>query len=120
MGVDAPATVGTLLRDVDTPALLVDLDVFESNLKRMATDVSTLSIDLRPHAKTHKSAAIAQWQLEGGAIGITVAKVGEAEIFAEHGVSDIRIAYPLPPSTASCGAAANYLPHLSRGGEKPA
>ena len=54
------------MRDVDTPALLVDLDVFESNLKRMATDVSALSIDLRPHAKTHKSAGIAKAQIESG------------------------------------------------------
>ena len=91
MGVDAPATVGTLLRDVDTPALLVDLDVFESNLKRMATDVSALSIDLRPHAKTHKSADIAKAQIASGAVGVCCQKVSEAEALVEAGISDILI-----------------------------
>ena len=88
------------LIDLPTPTVLVERSTLRSNISRMQHAATEAGIRLRPHAKTHKSAAIAQWQLEGGAIGITVAKVGEAEIFAEHGVSDIRIAYPLPPSTA--------------------
>lgn len=89
-----------LLVDLPTPTVLVERSTLRANITRMQRAATEAGIRLRPHAKTHKSAAIAQWQLEAGAIGITVAKVGEAEIFAEHGVSDIRIAYPLPPSTA--------------------
>ena len=55
---------------------------------------------LRPHAKTHKSPQVARWQLEAGAVGICCAKLGEAEVFAEAGVPDIRLPYPLHPSNA--------------------
>ena len=64
-----------------------------------AADASGLQ--LRPHAKTHKCPRIAAWQLEAGAVGITVAKVGEAEVFADAGVGDLRLAYPTPPALAS-------------------
>src|SRR5690606_12719414 len=55
---------------------------------------------LRPHAKTHKSAALARRQIDLGAVGICCAKLGEAEIFAEAGVADIRLPYPLNPVNA--------------------
>ena len=55
---------------------------------------------MRPHAKTHKSPVIAKWQIERGAVGICCAKLGEAEVFAEHGIHDIRVAYPLFPANA--------------------
>src|SRR5262249_39910470 len=55
---------------------------------------------LRPHAKTHKSPVVARMQLERGAVGICCAKVGEAEVFAEAGITDIRLPYPVNPSNA--------------------
>jgi D-serine deaminase-like pyridoxal phosphate-dependent protein len=57
-------------------------------------------VRLRPHAKTHKSPLIAQWQIERGAVGICCAKLGEAEVFASSGIADIRLPYPLNPSNA--------------------
>src|SRR6266850_6945223 len=65
-------------RDVDTPALYVDLDALERNIARMQEQCRAWGVALRPHVKTHKIAEIAQMQLDAGAIGITVAKVGEA------------------------------------------
>ena len=88
------------LVDLPTPAVLIERSTLHANITRMQRAVAGAGIRLRPHAKTHKSAAIARWQLDAGAVGITVAKVGEAEVFAEHGVSDIRVAYPLSPTTA--------------------
>jgi D-serine deaminase-like pyridoxal phosphate-dependent protein len=70
------------------------------NLDRMQAAATARGIRLRPHAKTHKSPMIAQWQLDRGAIGICCAKLGEAEVFAEAGVSDIRLPYPINPSNA--------------------
>ena len=58
-------------------------------------------IRMRPHAKTHKSPAIATWQIERGAIGVCCAKLGEAEVFAEAGIGDIRVPYPLNPANAA-------------------
>jgi len=57
-------------------------------------------IRLRPHAKTHKSPVVARWQIERGAVGICCAKLGEAEAFADAGIGDIRIPYPLNPANA--------------------
>ncbi len=66
----------------------------------MQARAASAGVRLRPHAKTHKSPAVARWQLDAGAVGITCAKIGEAEVFADAGVSDIRLAYPLHPSNA--------------------
>lgn len=79
-------------RDLDTPALLVDLDVVESNIARMARFVERHGLRLRPHYKTHKTPAIALKQMEAGAIGITCAKVEEAETLVNAGIKDILIA----------------------------
>ncbi len=78
--------------DLDTPALYVDLDVLERNIARMQEQCRAWGVALRPHVKTHKIAEIAQMQLNAGAIGITVAKVGEAEVLPGD---DVLIAYPL-------------------------
>jgi D-serine deaminase-like pyridoxal phosphate-dependent protein len=78
--------------DLDTPALYVDLDVLERNIARMQEACRQWGVGLRPHAKTHKIAAIAEMQLQAGAIGITVAKVGEAEVLPG---SDVLVAYPI-------------------------
>ncbi|HEV8023101.1 MAG TPA: alanine racemase [Candidatus Lustribacter sp.] len=77
--------------EVDTPALLLDLDRVERNLDRMAALVAATPVKLRPHAKTHKTARIARLQLERGAIGICCAKLGEAEVLADGGIDGILI-----------------------------
>ncbi len=86
------AVIGSPIGDIDTPALLLNLDIIERNIARMATAFQQLSAKLRPHAKTHKSPIIAHKQLAAGAIGITCAKLGEAEVMVEGGVRDILIA----------------------------
>lgn len=78
--------------ELDTPALYVDLDVLERNIARMQEHARAWGVALRPHVKTHKIAEIAQMQLDAGAIGITVAKVGEAEVLPGD---DVLVAYPL-------------------------
>src|SRR5690348_11018457 len=64
-----PAEIGMTLDDIDTPALLVDLDAFERNLRRLAERVAGSGVRLRPHAKTHKCPVIALKQIEFGAVG---------------------------------------------------
>lgn len=80
---------------LSTPALLVDLDVLERNIARMAEHCRKAGLALRPHAKTHKSAVIARAQIAAGAVGICCAKVGEAEALAAGGVTDILITSPV-------------------------
>lgn len=79
----------------DTPYLVVDEQVLEANLAAMAAHASERGLVLRPHAKTHKCVELARRQLAHGAIGLTVATVGEAEVFADAGISDLFIAYPV-------------------------
>jgi D-serine deaminase-like pyridoxal phosphate-dependent protein len=81
-----------LVSEVDTPALLVDLDQLTTNLDRMAATARNVDLTLRPHTKTHKTPEIAQLQLARGAGGLTVAKVGEAEVMVGAGFDDIFIA----------------------------
>lgn len=78
--------------DLDTPALLIDLDRLESNVVMMADLARHHDVKLRPHTKTHKCPEIAKLQLENGAVGITCAKLGEAEVMAAAGLDDILIA----------------------------
>ena len=84
----------------DTPYLAVDLDILERNLSRAADDAREHGLALRPHAKTHKSPELGRLQLEHGAVGLTLATVGEAEIFAEAGFDDLFLAYPVWPSAS--------------------
>lgn len=81
--------------EVVTPAILIDVDVLDRNIERMASSMLSRGLRLRPHVKTHKTLEIARKQLAAGAEGITVATIGEAEVFAADGVTDIFIAYPL-------------------------
>ena len=81
--------------DLDTPSLLVDLDTLERNITEMQRVADAAHVRLRPHTKTHKCPAIARMQLAAGATGITVAKLGEAEVMVEAGIDDVLIAYPL-------------------------
>lgn len=78
--------------DLDTPALLVDLDRLERNIVRMAEVARAGGKALRPHTKTHKTPEIARMQVDAGAVGLTVAKLGEAEALAEHGFTDLFVA----------------------------
>jgi D-serine deaminase-like pyridoxal phosphate-dependent protein len=98
------------LDGVETPALLLDLDIMEANLAAMAARLRDRGIALRPHAKTHKSARIARRQLDHGATGLTVATIGEAEVFAGHGFTDLFIAYPI----FATGTKAARLAELAR------
>jgi 3-hydroxy-D-aspartate aldolase len=79
------------LHDVGTPALLVDLDAFEGNLDRMATDSARTSVKVRPHAKAHKCPQIALRQISGGATGICCQTIGEAEVMVRFGVRDVLV-----------------------------
>lgn len=81
--------------DLDTPALVIDLDRVEANVNEMATRTKSAGVRLRPHTKTHKMPEIAQLQLDAGASGITCAKLGEAEVMVAAGFDDVLIAYPL-------------------------
>ncbi len=78
--------------DIDTPALLIDLDRIENNLKTMQQKADTCGARLRPHIKAHKIPELAQSQIRLGAVGITASKVAEAEIMADAGINDIFIA----------------------------
>lgn len=86
-----PAIVGQLEVEVDTPALLLDLDAFEYNLDRMAQLLAGTGVRLRPHGKAHKSPVIAQLQIARGAAGQCVQKVGEAEALVWGGVRDVLV-----------------------------
>jgi D-serine deaminase-like pyridoxal phosphate-dependent protein len=84
-----------LVSDLETPAIVVDLDVMERNLSRMADYCRSNNLSLRPHTKSHKIPELAKLQLTHGARGITVAKIGEAEVMLKSGITDILIAYPI-------------------------
>ncbi len=71
------------------------------NIDRAQTLASTAGMSLRPHAKTHKSPLVAKWQIDRGAVGVCCAKVGEAEVFVDAGIGNIRLPYPVNPSNAA-------------------
>jgi D-serine deaminase-like pyridoxal phosphate-dependent protein len=87
----APARVGDALADVDTPALILDLDKFESNLRQMINATRAAGVRARPHAKSHKCVEIARRQIAAGAVGICCQKVSEAEVFVAKGIADVLI-----------------------------
>ena len=84
-----------LVREIPTPALVVDRPRLLANLDRMAARCADAGLALRPHAKTHKCPEIARLQLSRGAAGLAVATVDEAEAFADAGVTDLRVATPV-------------------------
>src|SRR5579872_3153685 len=81
--------------EIDTPALVVDLDIMDSNLHRVADYTKQHGLRLRPHTKTHKSTRIGKRQLDAGAAGLTVAKVSEAEVMLGAEPADLLVAYPI-------------------------
>jgi D-serine deaminase-like pyridoxal phosphate-dependent protein len=80
---------------IDTPRLVVDLDIMERNLRRVAEYAAAHQLRLRPHTKTHKSVKIGRQQLDAGAAGLTVAKVSEAEVMLGAEPADMLLAYPI-------------------------
>ena len=88
----------TTIHDLPTPALLVDLDRVESNLRAMAARTAGLGVRLRPHVKTHKCVEVGAMQRAAGASGITVSTLYEGEVFATAGFEDILWAFPVIPS----------------------
>jgi len=85
----------TTIHDLSTPAVVIDQDALERNVARMAEAARSHGIGLRPHTKTHKTVEIARLQTKAGAVGLTVAKTSEAEVFAEAGFEDLFVAYPV-------------------------
>src|SRR5262249_42968577 len=86
------SVVGRHKSELDTPGLCSDLELMEANIRSMAGFHRDHGKAWRPHAKCHKSPAIAHLELRAGAIGVTVAKVSEAEVYAAAGIRDILIA----------------------------
>ena len=87
----APADVGMHVDEVETPSLIVDLDAFERNVKRMANAAQRYGVHLRPHAKTHKCPAIALQQIALGAVGVCCQNVSEAEVMVHAGIPDVLV-----------------------------
>ena len=111
---DQPARPGMQVGEVDTPALVVDLDALEANLDSMAHLCSAAGVALRPHAKTHKSPVIAGWQADRGAVGQCVQKVGEAEVLAWGGVRDILVSNEVvSPAKLARLAALSSMSHVA-------
>src|SRR6267143_947414 len=86
-----PVSAGIPLEEIDTPALVLDLDALEGNLLRMADAVGKSGVRLRPHAKSHKCAEIARRQIAAGAVGVCCQKVSEAEALVAGGVADVLV-----------------------------
>ena len=91
MIVRPPAHIGDTIEDIDTPALIVDLDKFEKNIDKMARYAAEKNVRLRAHAKTHKSSVVAKKQMAAGAVGQCVQKVGEAEALISGGIRDVLV-----------------------------
>lgn len=104
------ARIGDPLAAVDTPALVLDLDVFERNLDAMQAAANAAGVALRPHAKAHKTPAIALAQLQRGAVGICCQKVSEALPFLQAGVGNIHISNQ-PGGPAKCALLAQLARH---------
>ncbi|MCC6792440.1 MAG: alanine racemase [Thermomicrobiales bacterium] len=79
---------------LDTPVMVVDETIMQTNIDEMQALANSLGVNLRPHIKTHKTPQIALRQIAAGAVGITCAKLGEAEVMVDGGVRDVLIAYP--------------------------
>src|SRR2546423_1638529 len=78
----------TLVEQLDTPAVVIDLDIVEANIARAQATLASHGLNNRPHIKTHKIPALAKLQIEAGAVGITCQKLGEVEVMADAGVTD--------------------------------
>jgi len=90
-------SIGISKSQIDTPALLIDLDIMESNIAKMSDFFGKVKANLRPHTKTHKTPILAHKQISSGAIGVTCAKLGEAEVMVASGIRDVLIANEIVP-----------------------
>ena len=126
-----PAQPGDPLAGIETPALVLDLDLFERNLARMAEDAARLGVRLRPHGKAHKCPEIARRQMAQGAVGICCQKVDEAEAFVREGISDVLLTNQVVhPAKLTClaalarnariGLCVDEALHVTRAGEAAA
>ena len=91
--------VGQAVEALDTPVLLVDAELLEQNLAAMRERVAARGIAYRPHTKSHKSPIVAKEQIAAGAQGVCCAKLGEAEVLAAGGVTDLHITTPVVGSS---------------------
>lgn len=91
MPIPPPATIGMPLAEVDTPALLIDLDAFDRNIARLAEVSRRTGVRLRPHSKTHKSPDVGRIQMAAGAVGVCCQKVSEAEVMVAGGVGNVLV-----------------------------
>ncbi len=112
---DTPACLGRSIFDLDTPCLLVDVDVLTTNIKRIQQATDEAGIGLRPHIKAHKTPQVALMQTHAGAVGVTAAKVSEAEVFAAAGVDDIFVANQIigEPKLRRLASLSRYVPRLA-------
>ena len=92
LSVPAEPSADISKEDLDTPVLCLDLDAMEANIKVVAANLAEYNIQWRPHSKAYKSPIIARKLIDAGAIGVTCAKLGEAEVMANEGVTDILVA----------------------------
>lgn len=83
------------MKGLHTPAVVINLDTVERNIKLMVESASEYGLFHRPHIKTHRCSELAKLQIAAGCCGITVAKLGEAEVMADAGIEDIFVAYPI-------------------------
>ena len=100
--------------DLNTPVLVLDIDALDRNIASMAALVASRGVGLRPHAKTHKSVAIAKRQVAAGALGLCCAKIGEAEVLADGGIEGLLITSPVaaPAAVVRLAALAKHAPGL--------
>ena len=91
MTMPPPARVGDPFAEIDTPALVIDLDAMERNIARLAAFASSAGVKLRPHAKTHKSPDVGRLQVAAGAVGLCCQKVSEAEAMVAGGIADVLV-----------------------------
>ena len=103
--------------ELGTPLAVVDEAIMEANLERMARLARDGGVRLRPHAKTHKSVDVARRQLAHGAIGLTVATMTEAEVFADAGIDDLLIAHP-PVGPAKLRRLGSLAERVRRSGDE--
>src|SRR4026209_51824 len=87
-------------RSLNTPALVLDLEMLDRNIAEMAAFAKAHKVNLRPHSKTHKSADIAKRQIASGALGVCCATLGQAHALGQPGVGRLHTNSPLPPPTA--------------------
>lgn len=113
------------LENLETPALIVDLDVLESNMAAMSRLLEGTGMGLRPHYKSHRCPAIAHWQIAAGAKGMTCAKLAEAKDLALSGIEDILIANQVTDPAkvarlASLAKCCRLSVCVDNGGKRPA